>query len=136
MDEQIFKVDFEVRDYECDLQGIVNNAVYQNYYEHTRHKFLKSVNLDFNKLHQQGIDAVVYRVEIDFKYSLTSGDSFTCYLKLRKSGNLKYIFDQHIIRHSDEKLCSKATVTTVCVQNGRPVICKEVDDAFREYMSN
>jgi acyl-CoA thioesterase FadM len=36
-----FRLDFEVRDYECDLQGIVNNAVYQNYLEHTRHEFLK-----------------------------------------------------------------------------------------------
>ena len=33
----------EVRDYECDLQGIVNNAEYQHYLEHARHQFLRSV---------------------------------------------------------------------------------------------
>ncbi|MBU2223338.1 MAG: acyl-CoA thioesterase, partial [Gammaproteobacteria bacterium] len=30
----VFSVDFKVRDYECDMQGIVNNAVYFNYLEH------------------------------------------------------------------------------------------------------
>ena len=35
----IFELEMEVRDYECDLQGIVNNANYQHYTEHTRHAF-------------------------------------------------------------------------------------------------
>ncbi|NLI24182.1 MAG: acyl-CoA thioesterase, partial [Bacteroidales bacterium] len=29
-----FELEMEVRDYECDIQGIVNNAVYMNYLEH------------------------------------------------------------------------------------------------------
>ena len=56
-----FKLEFEVRDYECDLSGIVNNAVYQNYLEHTRHAFLKSRGLDFAALEDQGITLVVIR---------------------------------------------------------------------------
>jgi hypothetical protein len=37
--EYIFELPFKVRDYECDIQGIVNNAVYQNYLEHTDMSF-------------------------------------------------------------------------------------------------
>ena len=37
--EKVFELKMSVRDYECDLQGIVNNAVYQNYLEHARHQF-------------------------------------------------------------------------------------------------
>ena len=85
-----FELDFVVRDYECDLQGIVNNAVYQNYLEHTRHQYLKSVGLDFAELHQQGIDPVVYRIEIDYKKPLKSGDSFTTKLYVEREGNLLY----------------------------------------------
>ena len=44
-----FEIELQVRDYECDIQGIVNNAVYQNYLEHCRHKFLNSVGLDFTQ---------------------------------------------------------------------------------------
>ena len=28
-----YRLKFKVRDYECDMQGIVNNSVYQNYLE-------------------------------------------------------------------------------------------------------
>ena len=33
--DYIYELKMKVRDYECDLQGIVNNANYQHYLEHT-----------------------------------------------------------------------------------------------------
>ncbi len=46
-----FKLNFEVRDYECDLGGIVNNAVYQHYLEHTRHIEVRLMKLYFYCIH-------------------------------------------------------------------------------------
>ncbi len=43
----IYELHMKVRDYECDLQGIVNNANYQHYLEHTRHEFLLSAGVSF-----------------------------------------------------------------------------------------
>ena len=51
-----FKVDFKVRHYECDLQGIVNNSVYFNYLEHARHEFLFSNGVDFALLAKQKVN--------------------------------------------------------------------------------
>lgn len=116
-----FSLEFSVRDYECDLQGIVNNANYQHYLEHTRHEFLISKGVSFSALHKDGIDLIVTRVEIDYKYPLKSTDRFVVKLNLRREGNLRLIFDQDIFRLSDEKLIVHAVVTGVATRNGRPV---------------
>ena len=72
MEKYIYELKMKVRDYECDLQGIVNNANYQHYLEHTRHEFLISAGADFAKLHTEGIDPVVARISMAFKTPLKS----------------------------------------------------------------
>ncbi len=116
-----FELSMKVRDYECDIQGIVNNAVYQNYLEHTRHEYLKTLGHDFAALAKQGVTPVVYRVEIDYKFPLSSGDNFVCKLRTEREGNLKVNFYQDIFRESDNKLIIKALVVAVVLQKGRPV---------------
>lgn len=128
-----YELRLKVRDYECDLQGIVNNANYQHYMEHTRHEFLRSQGVSFAKLHQQGIDAVVARLQMAFKSPLRSGDEFLSRLALRKEG-IKYVFQQDIFRLPDLKPALKATVETVCLVNGRLADCPELDEAFAEIL--
>ncbi len=133
MQDYIYETDFEVRDYECDLQGIVNNSVYQNYLEHTRHKFLLAAGLDFAELHKRNINPVVYRIEIDYKLSLKSGDAFVSKLNVEKKGNLKIIFYQDIYRKPDGKLVIKAKVTAAILENGKPIVSGIFFDAFEKY---
>ena len=129
----IFERDFQVRDYECDLQGIVNNAVYQNYLEHTRNEFLRERGPDLKTLHDTGIDAVVARIEIDYKYPLRPNDRFICRLNLTRDGDLKLIFNQEIVLADDQKLCARAKVTVVILQNGRVSIPQVIKDSFAEF---
>ena len=116
-DKYIYQLPMKVRDYECDLQGIVNNANYQHYLEHTRHEFLLSAGVSFAELHRQGVDPVVARISIAFKTPLRSGDEFLSKLYLRKEG-IKYVFYQDIFRKSDGKVVVKGVVETVCVVGG------------------
>lgn len=116
--EPIFSYTIKVRDYECDAQGIVNNANYQHYYEVARHEFLESCGLYFGELHNQGIDPVVSQVNIKYKNSLYGGDVFRCTINLEKQG-IRYIFIQKIIRESDNKLCSEAKIEVVTLINGK-----------------
>lgn len=116
-----FELEMMVRDYECDLQGIVNNAVYQNYLEHARHEFLQSIGLDFATLHDEGIDAVVTRIEMDYRLSLRPRDGFIVRLGLRRQGRLRFVFDQAIFRKADDKQVLEAQVHAVLTHGGRPV---------------
>jgi len=119
--ENEFELEMKVRDYEVDLQGIVNNAIYQHYLEHARHEFLLSRNIDFAALHAQGKDLIVARIEIDYKYPLKSRDTFKVTLQVKKDGPLKVIFEQMILRLPDSKVIIKARVTGLCLKDGRPV---------------
>lgn len=126
--EYIFSLDFLVRDYECDLQGIVNNAVYMHYLEHARHEFLVSRGINFAELHQSGLDLIITRVEMDYKYPLKSRNRFAVRLNLRREGNLRLIFEQDIFKLPDEKLIVSAEITGIATRKGRPVSPKDIVD--------
>lgn len=121
----------KVRDYEVDLQGIVNNAVYQHYLEHARHEFLISRNIDFAALHAQGKDLIVARIEIDYRYPLKSRDKFKVTLQVKKEGPLKVIFQQTILRLPDSKVIVEGRVTGICLKDGRPVRPEDILDLGR-----
>lgn len=118
MKEYIFKLNMKVRDYECDLQGVVNNSNYQHYMEHTRHEFLESLGENFGAMHEKGIDAFVSSVSIQFRQSLRSGDEFISCLNVKKNGP-KLEFEQDIYRVSDGALATKGKVESVVVENGK-----------------
>lgn len=129
----MFKLEMRVRDYECDLQGIVNNAVYQNYLEHARHEFLLANNLDFAKITAEGINLVVIRAELDYIASLTPGDEFYITVEVSQESRLKFAFWQQIFRKSDDKLMLKAKVIGTGVnRKGRPEIPPALTAIFKE----
>lgn len=114
---------FEVRDYECDMQGIVNNAVYQNYLEHARHQFIKSRGLDFAEITRQGINLVLIKAEVEYKRSLQSGDCFYIKTRVERLSKLKLAFYQNIYRGQNDQLMLNATMTvTSTTTEGRPII--------------
>tara|TARA_R110001606_G_scaffold198085_1_gene345634 strand:- start:1764 stop:2180 length:417 start_codon:yes stop_codon:yes gene_type:complete len=119
---------FEVRDYECDLQGIVNNAAYQNYLEHARHQFIKSRGLDFSEITKQGIHLVLIKAELEYKRSLQSGDHFYVQTRVERTSKLKLTFHQRLYRTPDEQLMLNAIMTvTSTTKEGRPIIFEQAD---------
>ena len=134
MDKYIYELKMKVRDYECDLQGIVNNANYQHYIEHTRHEFLTSTGISFARLHEEGIDPVVARLTMAFKTPLKSGDEFVSKLYMKKEG-IKYVVYQDIFRVPEIKSDINSTVETVCVINGRLGNSELFDTTFAPYLS-
>ena len=105
------QLEFKVRDYECDLQGVVNNGVYQNYLEHARHEFLQSKGINFAEVTAAGIHLVVTRAELDYKNSLVSNDHFVVRSLIRQVSRVRFEFQQDIFRLPDETLMLSAKIT-------------------------
>jgi acyl-CoA thioester hydrolase len=126
MTDYIYKLDLQVRDYECDMQGIVNNAIYQNYLEHCRHEFLLSVGIDFNRLTKEKVYLVVVRAELDYKTPLCGGDAFWIGLNLERISPIRFAFLQDIFRSLDQRLVLSARTTgTALNEKGRPFLPPE-----------
>jgi acyl-CoA thioester hydrolase len=123
-----FELSIAVRDYECDLQGVVNNATYHNYLEHARHEYLQARNLSFAHFHETGHDLVLTRTEIDYKAQLKSGDCFTVKLRLEKESRLRFRFIQDIYKDPDDQHILHGRLIGTCLnRNGRPGFPPEIE---------
>ncbi len=126
-----FTLQLEVRDYECDIEGIVNNAVYLHYLEHARHQFLKSVGLDFAELTRSGLHLVVVRMEVDYLASLRSGDVFVVELDVERASRIRVAFRQAIYRLPERMPMLQALVIATAVgSNGKPCMPPELAAAI------
>lgn len=128
----IHTLDLQVRDYECDSQAVVNNAVYQNYLEHARHELLRSRGIDFAEVTAAGINLIVVRAELDYRKSLVSGDRFSVRSQVRQVSKLRFEFLQDIYRLADETLMLNASITATALnQSGRPFAPALLQNLFR-----
>ena len=117
-DKYIFTLEIAVRDYELDSEGIVNNAIYLHYLEHTRHAFVKQEGIPFGSLTSEGLVPVVRRMEIDYHTPLHTGDVMLSRLWIERKGP-RFIFHQDVFKKDDGALVVSAVVTIVCMEDGR-----------------
>lgn len=131
-EEYVYELPIKVRDYEVDAEGIVNNANYLHYLEHTRHEFCEAAGLSFRRMHELGLDPVVTRIEIRYLRSLGLGDSMVSKLALRRRGPV-FVFQQDIYTPEGESVV-KATVEIASFENGRLSRGEALAEAFKEYL--
>ncbi|WP_289733565.1 acyl-CoA thioesterase [Paramuribaculum intestinale] len=130
-----FVLPLTVRDYELDVQGIVNNANYLHYLEHTRHAFCTAAGMSFASMHERGIDPVLRKVEIEYLTPLRSGDTMDSCLSMSREG-AKFIFRQDIFRNPGGEPVVRARVEVVCLEQGRLTRGDALAEAFSEYIND
>lgn len=132
MDNYIFSIEMQVRDYELDAEGIVNNANYLHYLEHTRHQFCTQNGISFAEMQERGIIPVLNKVEIEYKTPLRSGDSFVSKLTLERKGP-RFVFYQDIFK-PDGTMVVKAVVSCVCLSEGKLDRGDMLADIFKKFL--
>ncbi len=126
-----YRVSMQARDHECDIQGVVNNAHYQHYFEHARHHFLKEHNLDFSHLALQGVNLMVQRIEIEYKKSIKAFQTFEVTVRPVQLSKLKTCFEQSIIDSENGQLIALAKTVVVPVgSNEKPLRNNPVSTLF------
>ena len=133
MTKKTFEIEMKVRDYECDTQGIVNNANYLHYTEVTGHEFMDSLGISFKECHEQRIDPVVSHADLRYKASLTGGDSFLSSLTVERKG-AKLIFNHTIRRKTDGAVCCEARIEIAVLINGKLSRGDYFDDRMKDYI--
>lgn len=133
MSRKMFEIEMKVRDYECDAQGIVNNANYLHYFENTRHEFIDSLGYSFTESHRQGVDPVVVRADLQYKNPLTGGEVFISSLTIERS-KVKMIFHQKICRKSDGLLCCQGKIEVVVLIDGKLSRGDYFDELMKDYL--
>lgn len=112
-----------VRDYELDIQQVVNNAVYLNYFEHARHLMLRDIGIDFVTWHQQQYDFMLVETNIKYLKPLKSRDYFTITSTIQRQGRVRIFFEQNLkLQHSNE-LMTSACCTAICLDAARGRAC-------------
>ncbi|MDA0687098.1 MAG: acyl-CoA thioesterase [Proteobacteria bacterium] len=122
-----FCLEMKVRDYECDMQGIVNNAIYQHYLEHARHEFLISRGLSFADLTAAGVIIVVAKAELEYRKSLRAGDLFEVSAEVQRPSKVRIVFEQKIRLRESAEVALKARITATAVnERNRPYFPEEL----------
>ena len=133
-DKYIFSLEIAVRDYELDSEGIVNNAIYLHYLEHTRHVFCTKAGYSFEQMRADGFMPVVSKMEITYRTPLRSGDVMLSKLWVEARG-VRFIFHQDIFNKKDDSVAVKAVVTIVAIENGKLGRGEKLFKAFSKYLN-
>jgi acyl-CoA thioester hydrolase len=117
----ISKCSLQVRTYECDSYGHVNNANYLNYLEFARYELLKDIGFDYPKAIEAGYGVFIARIEIDYKKPALTDDFLTITTWPVKKGAVSGTLAQEISRGDELLVEAKVTWAFVETKTGMPI---------------
>ena len=117
-----FLLEIQVRDSELDQYGVVNNATYQIYLEHSRHEFLIGVGIDAAAVAAAGRSLALSGINIRYIAPLRSRETFRVSLTISRLSGVRAEFHQQILRLPDEAPILEAWAEAVFLdERGRPM---------------
>lgn len=133
---KVYSLDFKVRDYELDQYGVVNNATYLNYLEHTRHEFLHGIGIDPAAVAATGHSLALSEIHVTYRSPLRSREHFRVELTIGEVRGARVAMAQRIVGYPEGRLVLEARAVAVFLdERGRPRrIAPEHREAFATYL--
>lgn len=116
---KVYRTTIEVRGYELDSYGHVNNAVYLNYLEHARWKMLENSSVTRARMKEWKRWPVVASIEAKYLKPAFMGEQLeieTEALELRRVS----LTARHTIRRNGETIFQASVGLVIVNENGRP----------------
>jgi acyl-CoA thioester hydrolase len=104
-----------VRFAETDLQGIVFNANYMVYYDVAWTEYFRAIGVEYKDFLRMGVDAVLARIQLEFKSPARFDDLLEIYARVSKMGNSSMTFDFEIYPEGEDRLINCASSLYVCI---------------------
>ncbi|MFZ3560726.1 MULTISPECIES: acyl-CoA thioesterase [unclassified Streptomyces] len=129
-----FSVPVEVRGYEIDVNGHLNQAVYLQYAEHARWSFLRHAGLDENALLGRGVGPVVLETNIRYLRELRAGDvvDVSCAFEF---GDGKVFRVHQTLRRADGSVAAEVTAVSGVMDLTERKLVKNPGEIFKELAS-
>lgn len=122
----MFEFKLEVRGYELDSFGHVNNAVYLNYFEQARWDILKQKNL-FDYFKENKLLLVVTETHIRYSFETTIFEKLLIKTEIKKRAPYLVFYHKMYCIEKNIKICS-AEVKTLLTDNNR--LPYDIPDSF------
>lgn len=133
----MFRIPFQVRSYELDSLGHVNNAVYFSYLEEATFAFLADHGLPFAGFAELGWYPIVAHAEIDFRQEANSGDEIVVEGWASRYGRTSMELQYRLWRPADNVLIAEGKRVWVFVETGvgKMAVPESIRTAFGEARS-
>jgi acyl-CoA thioester hydrolase len=123
---------------DTDAEGVVYYANYLKYFERGRTEFLGAIGISIIECKEKNIVFVVSRVEIDYKLSAKFQDRLTIHTHILELSGARIIFEQKVVRKSDNSLIAKGRVEIACVTTEMRItrVPKILKETLSSYIKN
>lgn len=129
------KITFPIRFMDLDPMQHVNNARYLNFLEEARIAYWKDVLKV--KLDSAEFNAVVARVEIDYKAPIFFNEEVTVYSRVSKIGNKSMTYDCAIVAEKEgKKKLAAHSLTTIVKLNPNTLKPEPIDEKTKSVIRN
>ena len=116
---------------DTDAGGVVYHARYLAFYERARTEMLRQLDINQQKLLQEGIAFVVKKMDISYDFPARLDDMLTISTKIEQIRKASIIFKQTIL-NQNKQIISSADVVIACVNMTKMKPCALPKSLFLE----